>query len=958
MRESAGMNPAARRMGNVGVGAQPALGGRYTGTETSATVVQYAAKGRQAHWIDPACRLGYSGLGMRKRRSRNTAAGPSRGPRTAARRAGESAKAPASRRSRELAALGGILLVGLLLRGLYLRELTQQPDFTVPAIDAGFHDYWARALAFGDWTPPTGCADPQIRATPYLRPPGYPWFLSLVYRLTGPGYVWPRVVQMGLGLVAAALAYVIGRRWYGAVVGVTWAALMALYWAFIYFEGEFHAPALVIPLLLGAVGLLGLWAERRVWPIAAGAGAVLGFTALALPNLLLYVPAVVLWACWAAYRQRDWRGMGVALPGFGVAAILVIAPATIRNYRVAHDVVLITSNAGINLFLGNHEGADGKITDDIPGLGQFATCYDYPALVAKLEARQGRAMKHSEVSAYFSGLARSFMREHPWEFVKLTVRKAGLFWGPREITHNKAVACERRASAVLGWLPGSFAGVLSLAVLGGAVMFNGRRRHGQEARAGDVGPGLNGSCQDPSPPSGGGQGGGEHGRNPTLLRPLPGRDGGDVSRYERFNNASASIYERPLPHGRGSVLLAPLGALMLVLVVTYFLSVLPFFASARYRVPMIPFLMFFGAHGVGGLIALTRSGRVGQAALWAAGTLAVYVLAGGSPAPLATDQARWHCDRGVAYERRGQIEQAVAECRLALEASPGFKAAEINLVGALGQRGDLGEAIARAMEAVRENPNVAALRNNLALTLAQAGRTDEAIEHYSRAVELQPDLVEVHFNLAGLLMEQGRFDEAVIRLSEVVRLRPDSADGHFQLADALRAVGRLNDAEPHYRRVVALDPGRLEAHLNLGAVLAARGQNAEAAAAFEQALKIAPGSAAVHNGLGTMQLRAGDWRAAEEHYRAAIRLDPSLASARSNLGLALQALGRTEEAIQTLTEAVRLVPGNPEAHFLLGASLKAAGRLDEAVAEYHEALRLNPAHARARQALEEAGAGR
>ena len=67
--------------------------------------------------------------------------------------------------------LAGIVLVGLLLRAAYLRELVHRPDFSAPTIDAGFHDYWARGLAAGDWAPPAGRGDPRVATTPYLRPP-------------------------------------------------------------------------------------------------------------------------------------------------------------------------------------------------------------------------------------------------------------------------------------------------------------------------------------------------------------------------------------------------------------------------------------------------------------------------------------------------------------------------------------------------------------------------------------------------------------------------------------------------------------------------------------------------------------------------------------------------------------------------------------------------------------------
>ena len=859
---------------------------------------------------------------MSKGRARAKTAGRLERPRSLE---GAADKPPGSSRRRpsaDLLVLAGIVLVGLGLRAAYLRELVHRPDFSAPTIDAGFHDYWARGLAAGDWAPPAGRGDPRVATTPYLRPPGYPWFLALIYRVAGTGYVAPRIVQMCLGLVSSVLAFLIGRRWFGPGVGLVWSGFMSVYWAFIYFEGEFHAPAVLIPLLLGVVGLLGLWAASMAPRHCLAAGLLLGLSALVRPNALLFMPVVILWACWVAYRRGEWRPFFLAAGGFIAAVVVVVAPATIRNYRVASDFVLISSNAGINLYIGNNEHADGRVADDLPGFGQFATCYDYPALVGNLEKKLGRSLKHSEVSAHFVGQAWAFVRSHPLDFLKLTARKAWLFWGPNEIAHNKAVACERRFSPVLGRIPGDFASVLALGLVGVAMLVG--RWKGQRARSG--------------PPNG-------------------------------FRRETREV-----------------SLLVLLLVLTYFVSVLPFFVSARYRVPIIPFLLLFGAYGVCGVVRLARAGAFKKAGVWIVMGVGLYLLADAASAESPRDLAKWHCDRGLALYHQGQVDGAVVEYREALRVSPGYKIAQINLAAALGEQGDLEEAIARAAEAVRRNPNVAAPHNNLALTLSSAGRTAEAVEHYAKAVELQPDLVEVRFNVAALLLKMGRIDEAVIHLSEAVRLRPDSADAHLQLGDALRRRGRLDEAEEHHGRAVALDPDHLPARLSYAALLAGRGKTEQAVEAYREALRIDPNSARAHNGLGTMKLRAGRWSEAEAHYRTAVRLDPNLATAHSNLGLALakqqklaeavaeyrralrldptqvkvqialgnalRALGNRREAAEVYRRAVEVGPDDAEARFLLGLALHDQGELDAAIAEYRQVLRINPSHRQAQQALE------
>lgn len=538
-------------------------------------------------------------------------------------------------------ALGCILLAGLLIRVLYFSELINQPDYRRPAVDAGFHDYWARALVTDKWAPPGGHRDPHIRETPFLRPPGYPYFLALVYRLTGLNQAAPRLVQMGLGLLSGLLAFAFARRWYGDVVGLALVALLNAYWVFIYFEGELHAPVLVILLLWSIAYVTAKWTERMTLFRAAAAGVLLGLAALVRPNLLLMAPTLLIWAGWIARRRgcrRQWLGTTVGLLG-GMAAI--IAPVTIRNYRVSGDFVLITSNAGINLYIGNNPSARGGVVTEIPGLGKFGTCFDYPALVDNLERSQGRSFSASQVSAYFAAEAWRWIREHPLDFLKVTAWKSYLFWGPKEVEHNKIIRCERAHSSVLRHLPANFWFVLGTSLLGIVLLARNLR---SQTKPGD--------------------------ESPNKMQ----------QRWE-------------------------VSVLLVAMVLTFFISILPFFMAARYRVPIVPFLLLFSADGLCRVIQMARLPALRPTAL----TAGVWVLVSGvagRPAPLSgTERSLWHFHRGLTYVRVLQYESAAEELGSAVRASPGNIEARMNLAYVLVQRRQFEQAARQLRIVLRLNPN-------------------------------------------------------------------------------------------------------------------------------------------------------------------------------------------------------------------------------------------------------------
>lgn len=384
---------------------------------------------------------------------------------------------------RTVVILGGLLVAGLLLRVGYLVELTGQPDFDHPLVDAHYHDYWARAVVSGDWSPPEHEPDPEISTHPYFRPPGYPWFLSGVYAVFGDGYLAPRLLQMVLGLLGALLVFALARRLFDDGTALVAAGLSATYWVFIYFEGELLEPALSVPLIVAFVLSLLRWRDRGAPAAGAAAGVLLGLLALVRPNALVLLPVAVLWMYGnrrsSGRKRRAWPAVALLVAGTAAAVL----PATMRNYRVSGDFVLISSNAGINLLIGNSPRADGEVRGTIPGIGTLDTSFDYPSIVRRVERIEGRPMSHAEVNRFLAARAMKRMADDPARTLRLMARKTALFWGPDEVADNKVVGLDRSHSRWLRAIPLSFALVLSLGIVGLALAWSRRSR--RDGRPGD-----------------------------------------------------------------------------------------------------------------------------------------------------------------------------------------------------------------------------------------------------------------------------------------------------------------------------------------------------------------------------------------------------------------------------------------------------------------------------------------
>ncbi len=263
----------------------------------------------------------------------------------------------------------------------------------------------------------------------------------------------------------------------------------------------------------------------------------------------------------------------------------------------------------------------------------------------------------------------------------------------------------------------------------------------------------------------------------------------------------------------------------------------------------------------------------------------------------------------------------------AARAVPDNAGAHNNLANELRRRGRIDEAVEQYRLAIRVDSDYVMARINLGNTLRDSGRADEAVGHYLDALEMLPadgGVSQVSYNLAKALVLLGKIDDAIAHFRRVIEIRPDLPDVHHQLALALGRKGDLAQAMTHFRTAIALRPGDPEAHFHYAIALRMAGRPEEAIDQLRRALEADPRHAAAHQNLGAMLQRKGKLDEAISHYRAALLAEPASAPANLNLGLALQATGRSDEAVVHLVRAADTYAD--------------AGQLDAAIAAAQQAL--------------------
>jgi len=179
---------------------------------------------------------------------------------------------------------------------------------------------------------------------------------------------------------------------------------------------------------------------------------------------------------------------------------------------------------------------------------------------------------------------------------------------------------------------------------------------------------------------------------------------------------------------------------------------------------------------------------------------------------------------GIALDRLGRSDEAVAALERAAALGPERADAHFALGNALAAGGEHGRACACFRLAAGLAPENPECLNNLGATLLNLGHPAEAEAVLRTALTLVPDHIGSAANLAEACRIQDRHDEAEVLCLGVLERAPDSAAALHRLGMVWADLGRIDDALGALRRSLELAPHRVEAHICLALTLLADGR--------------------------------------------------------------------------------------------------------------------------------------
>ncbi|HYT67615.1 MAG TPA: hypothetical protein VEL51_14395 [Vicinamibacterales bacterium] len=327
--------------------------------------------------------------------------------------------------------LCGVFAVKLIVLSQLQDHPLLQPE---GALDAAEYVRLARRVIDGDLLLGPGL---------YYVSPLYIYFLAATLSISD-SLTFVRLVQIALGTAAVGCIFVAARAWFSDRAAWFAAVLAALTGVFTFYEIVLFQSSLDV--FLTSAGLaclarafrldrafrlkaeatdLGSATSTSRWKAMTRpdfwAGVLFGLQTLNRPNVAIAAGGMAL----SLLIIRRWRTAAWLIAGM----LLAVSPVVVRNAIVAKQLALVSSQSGLNFYIGNHAGATGQYVA-VPGVhANIAGQAEDTRRVA--ERAVGHPLTDAQASAYFAGLATTWIREHPAAALKLFARKLALVLNAR-----------------------------------------------------------------------------------------------------------------------------------------------------------------------------------------------------------------------------------------------------------------------------------------------------------------------------------------------------------------------------------------------------------------------------------------------------------------------------------------------------------------------------------------------
>ncbi|RPJ73145.1 MAG: hypothetical protein EHM15_07515, partial [Desulfobacteraceae bacterium] len=394
----------------------------------------------------------------------------------------------------------------------------------------------------------------------------------------------------------------------------------------------------------------------------------------------------------------------------------------------------LPAHGGFNFYIGNNPQAKGIFMSP-PGVSRSPGTQIKDSI--RLASRQsGRDLTPYEASRYWLAQGVDYLTGQPLDAAALWMKKTALFFRKEEISANIDYAQSKQLVPLFD-IPFFGFGLIAPLCLSGILL-----------PLGTASDHPRGYSADPS------EGGSGH----------PGREKGTAGH-----------------------------ALLLFYFAAGTASIVLFFISDRYRLPMVPIAIIFAARAAVDLVRAARSRNVKKfTALFLPAALLFLLVNYNFDGLAAKRSPAIHYNHlANTFIQQNKKDIALEHLKQAVAIDPGAVAAFGNLGRLQVEMGDLEAGEGSLRKALAIDPLFAVAHLNLGIALEKRGDMEAAVRHYRTAIDISPSLVEARVKLARRLLAAGDLEAARAQYQAALAEDPDFEPAYEGFGELLAKSGDL-----------------------------------------------------------------------------------------------------------------------------------------------------------------------
>ncbi len=283
--------------------------------------------------------------------------------------------------------------------------------------------------------------------------------------------------------------------------------------------------------------------------------------------------------------------------------------------------------------------------------------------------------------------------------------------------------------------------------------------------------------------------------------------------------------------------------------------------------------------------------------------------------------------RGVAYGKKREWDNAIANFDKAIELDPKSFGAYFKRGAAYGKKREWDNAIADFSEAIELDPKNLYAHLNRGVAYVQKGELDNAIADFDKAIKLNPEHSDAYFNRGRVYVQKGELDKAIEDCDKAIEINPRNWIAYSIRGLAYAQKGELDDSIADFDKAIELNPKIPYVYLYLGLSYAEKWEFDNAIANFDKALELDSKYMYAYHARGIAYLGKKEWDEAIAEFNKAIKLGSKDPNAYSNRGRAYLMKENYEESFEDFVRADKLNPTLKFTHIYIYV----ASRLDDAI---------------------------